>query len=405
MTPRRQISTLYASTLGGILLGVLASIVNTRYLAPADYGDVRYVQNIINFVATFLILGYFLSGARLMALSDDRQYVGRVKGMMVIILAIACIVLSIAMPVNYFLHLDRPTVAMLLIVSMPVCFTPLLLNYIEQTTEGDNQIGHLAAARLLPYLLYVPTAYFIYSYFGATSTRMVLLQWGIYSVVYIIIIIATKPLFRQLKPIWKKLNEENRSYGIQLYIGSLVMVSTNYLAGISLGYFNEDNSEVGFYTLALTVTSPLTALPTIVGTTYFKKFAKQSFIPKKVIIATVGMTAVSCIIFVLLIHPTVVFLYSERYAVEGTYASILSVAYCFHGLGDMFNRYLWSHGQGVFVRNASITNGVFKVAGYTGLVALFNTNGAIATTILCDAVYFSCLIYYYIRFTKQSVNG
>ena len=127
MTPRRQITTLYVSTLGGILLGVLASIVNTRYLAPADYGDVRYVQNIINFVATFLILGYFLSGARLMALSDDRQYVGRIKGMMIVILAIACIVLSIAMPVNYFLHTDRPAVAMLFLVSMPVCFTPLLL--------------------------------------------------------------------------------------------------------------------------------------------------------------------------------------------------------------------------------------------------------------------------------------
>jgi len=405
MTPRRQITTLYVSTLGGTLLGVLASIVNTRYLAPADYGDVRYVQNIINFVATFLILGYFLSGARLMALSDDRQYVGRIKGMMIVILAIACIVLSIAMPVNYFLHTDRPAVAMLFLVSMPVCFTPLLLNYIEQTTEGDNQIGHLAASRILPYLLYVPTAFLIYSYFGATSTRMVLLQWGIYSAVYIVIIIATKPLFRQLKPIWKKLNEENRSYGIQLYIGSLVMVSTNYLAGISLGYFNEDNSEVGFYTLALTVTSPLTALPTIVGTTYFKKFAKQSFIPKKVIIATVGMTALTCVIFVLLIRPIVVFLYSERYAVVGAYASILSVAYCLHGLGDMFNRYLCSHGQGVSVRNASIINGVFKVVGYTVLVALFNTSGAIATTILCDTVYFSCLIYYYIRFTKQSVNG
>jgi O-antigen/teichoic acid export membrane protein len=405
MTPRRQITTLYVSTLGGILLGVLASIVNTRYLAPADYGDVRYVQNIINFVATFLILGYFLSGARLMALSDDRQYVGRIKGMMIVILAIACIVLSIAMPVNYFLHTDRPAVAMLFLVSMPVCFTPLLLNYIEQTTECDNQIGHLAASRILPYLLYVPTAFLIYSYFGATSTRMVLLQWGIYSAVYIVIIIATKPLFRQLKPIWKKLNEENRSYGIQLYIGSLVMVSTNYLAGISLGYFNEDNSEVGFYTLALTVTSPLTALPTIVGTTYFKKFAKQSFIPKKVIIATVGMTALTCVIFVLLIRPIVVFLYSERYAVVGAYASILSVAYCLHGLGDMFNRYLCSHGQGVSVRNASIINGVFKVVGYTVLVALFNTSGAIATTILCDTVYFSCLIYYYIRFTKQSVNG
>ena len=162
---------------------------------------------------------------------------------------------------------------------------------------------------------------------------------------------------------------------------------------------------MGFYTLALTVTTPLAALPTIVGTAYFKKFAKQSFIPKKVIMATISMTAVTCVLFVVLIHPIVEFLYSERYAVVGTYASILSVGYCIHGLGDMFNRYLCSHGQGVSVRNASIANGVFKVLGYTCLVALFNTNGAIATTIICDVVYFSCLIYYYVRFTKLSVNG
>ena len=182
------------------------------------------------------------------------------------------------------------------------------------------------------------------------------------------------------------------------------MVSTNYLAGISLGYFNEDNSEVGFYTLALTVTTPLAALPAIVGTTYFKKFATQPAIPKKVILATVALTFTSCILFILLIHPVVEFLYSESYAIVGTYASILSVGYCIHGLGDMFNRYLCSHGQGVSVRNASIANGIFKLLGYTFLVWLFNTNGAIATTIICDVVYFLCLIFYYIKFTKQTVN-
>ena len=402
---KRQVAILYGSSLLGVVLGVLCSIVNTRFLSPADYGDVRYVQNIINFVATFLLFGYFLSGARLMALSDDRDYVGRVKGMMILILAAACLVLCIAMPVNYFLHADRPQVAWLFLLSMPVCFYPLFLNYIDQTAQGDNQIGLLSLARLMPYLLYVPVGYVVYSVYGATSDRMVLLQWGIYCMVYVVIIIATKPLFRRLAPVWRDLTEENRKYGMQLYIGSLVMVATNYLAGISLGYFNEDNSEVGFYTLALTVTSPLTALPTIVGTTYFKRFAKQPFIPKKMIVATIGMTAATCIAFVLLIHPVVTFLYTDRYAVVATYASFLSVGYCLHGLGDMFNRYLCSHGQGVSVRNASIINGVFKMFGYTLLVALFNTNGAIATTIMCDAIYFSCLIYYYLKFTKEARNG
>ncbi|MBP5800408.1 MAG: oligosaccharide flippase family protein [Prevotella sp.] len=402
---KRQVVMLYASTLMGVFMGVLCSIVNTRFLNPAEYGDVRYVQNIINFVTTFLLFGYFLSGARLMALSDDRNYVARVKGMMIIILVGACSLLCMAMPVSYFLHSDQPQVAWLFILSMPVCFYPLFQNYIDQTAQGDNQIGLLSLARLLPHLIYVPIGYAIYSMFGATSERMVLLQWGTYSAIYLVIIIATKPLFHQLKPIWKKLNEENRKYGLQLYIGSLVMVSTNYLAGISLGYFNEDNTEVGFYTLALTVTSPLAALPAIVGTTYFKKFATQPAIPKKVIIVTVGLTITTCIIFILLIRPVVEFLYTDRYAIVGTYASILSVGFCIHGLGDMFNRYLCSHGQGVSVRNASIANGVFRLLGYTLLVWLFNTKGAIATSILCDTVYFSCLIYYYVRFTKHVANG
>jgi O-antigen/teichoic acid export membrane protein len=401
---KKQVVMLYASTLTGVFLGVLSSIVNTRFLDPADYGDVRYVQNIINFVTTFLLFGYFLSGARLMALSDDRDYVGRVKGMMIIILAGACLVLCLAMPISSFLHSDKPQVAWLLLLSMPVCFSPLFHNYIDQTAQGDNQIGLLSLARLLPFLVYVPIGYLVYSTYGATSDRMVLLQWGIYSVVYLIIIIATKPLFHHLKPIWKSLNEENKRYGIQLYIGSLVMVSTNYLAGISLGYFNEDNSEVGFYTLALTVTTPLAALPAIVGTTYFKKFATQPSIPRKVIMATVGLTIATCIIFILLIHPVVEFLYTDRYAIVGTYASILSIGFCIHGLGDMFNRYLCSHGQGVSVRNASIANGVFKLLGYTFLVWLFNTNGAIATTIICDIIYFGCLIYSYIRFTKNAAH-
>ena len=47
--------------------------------------------------------------------------------------------------------------------------------------------------------------------------------------------------------------------------------------------FNEDNTEVGFYTLALTVTTPLSTLPAIIGTTYFKQFATQPRIPSKVL--------------------------------------------------------------------------------------------------------------------------
>lgn len=71
----------------------------------------------------------------------------------------------------------------------------------------------------------------------------------------------------------------------------------------------------------------------------------------------------------------------------------------------MLNRYLGSHGQGKAIRNASIANGVFKLIGFTALVALFNTEGAIATVIVCDVVYFSCLIWYYRKFVREHAEG
>lgn len=397
---KKQIIILYTSTFFGVVLGILSSIVNTKFMSPVDYGDVRYIQNIISFITSFLLFGYFLSGSRLLALSTDETYNRRIKGVMIIILFAACIILCLSMVGCFILHQQKP-IALLFLISIPVCFYPLFLNYVDQTAAGDNQIGRLSLARLLPYSIYVPLAYILYSAYGANSTKMILLQWGVYSVVYIFVIISTKPLFKNLQPVWGALKKENKQYGIQLYIGSLMMVATNYLAGISLGYFNSDNSEVGFYTLSLIVTAPLAYLPSIVGTTYFKRFATQPKIPNKVIVYTTILTFASFLVFLIIIRPVVIMLYSERYAIVGTYASFLALGYCLHGMGDMFNRYLCSHGQGISVRNASIANGVFKMLGYVFLVALFNTNGAIATTIICDVIYCSCLVLYYIKFTKN----
>ncbi len=401
---KKQVLMLYGATLGSVFLGVFSSIINTRFLDPADYGDVRYVQNIITFIASLLLFGFFLSGSRLLAISKDENNSREIRGTMVVILAVASCILCLSTTIAAFVHYNNGTLFSLFLVSLPVCLHPLLANYVNTTAQGDNHIGRLALARLAPHALYVVFAYIVYSQFGATSVRMILLQWGIATLILLGVIVSQRPSFGNLKSKFELLKEENKRYGFHLYIGSLVMVSTNYLAGISLGVFNEDNSEVGFYTLALTVTTPLAMLPSIIGTTYFRKFATLPAIPKKVFKATIALTLGSCVCFVVLIKPIVVFLYTERYSVVGLYASILAIGFCIHGVGDMMNRYLGSHGLGKCIRNASICNGIIKVLGYTFLVMLWNTKGALATTLICDIVYCLMILYYYIRFTKGQIN-
>lgn len=397
----KQVLILYVSTLGGVLLGVLSSIINTRFLKPDIYGDVRYVQNIINFISSLLLFGYFLSGSRLLALSKQESYSRRVRGSMVVILSIASLVLASSTAIVGAFHLSKNAeLARLFFISIPVCFNPLFSNYINTTAQGDNHIGRLAVTRLCPPLIYIVSAYIIYKYTGASSSKMILLQWGVFTLISFFVIVSTKPSFINLRPIFKELAEENKQYGIHLYVGSLVMVATNYLAGITLGAFNTDNIEVGFYTLALTITSPLATLPAIIGTTYFKQFATEPRIPRKVLLFSVSITLLSCVVFILVIRPLVNFLYTTDYAQVGIYASWLAVGYCVHGLGDMINRFLGSHGRGKEIRNSSILNGIIKILGYTVLVYYFNTIGAVITTIICSFVYTLTLLFYYHKFTS-----
>ncbi len=399
-----QVVYLYISTLIGSLLGFATSIVNTNFLSEIEYGDVRYVQNLITLFSSLLLFGYFLSGSRLLALSDDESRSRRIRGVMVLVLIVCALMLVVATFLAGLSHSNNPTLFHLFLISLPVCFYPLLTNYINTTAQGDNHIGRLAVARVLPALLYVLVAYVVYSCFGATSYLMVLLQWGLYSIILIAIVVSTRPSFKNLKSVFGELKIENRSYGLNLYYGSLAMVATNYLAGVTLGLWNDDNVNVGLYTLALTLTTPLAYLPGIIGTAYFKRFVNEPRIPGKIFKITVLITILSCLCFVVFIRMVVGWFYPESYDMVGVYASWMAIGFSVHGIGDMVNRFLGSHGEGRSIRNSSYACGIFKVLGFVFLVWLWDIEGALITNIISSCVYSMMLIYYYYRYIKISDN-
>ena len=389
-----QVIGLYVSTLFGSFLGLVTSVVNTHFLSESDYGDVRYVQNLITLIASLLLFGYFLSGSRLLALSSEEKRSRSIRGAMVVVLVICAIVLLLGTFLAGLVH-QKLILRHLFLISLPVCFYPLLINYINTTAQGDNHIGRLSVSRFLPALLYVPLAFFVYTKWGASSELMILLQWGVYCLVLTIVLVSTRPSFRNLKSVFVDLQTENRFYGIQLYYGSLAMVATNYLAGIMLGVFNDDNVNVGYYTLALTLTNPLSYLPGIIGTAYFKQFVNEPRIPSKVFKGTLLITIISCLCFVVLVRFVVRWIYPESYAMVGTYASWMAIGFSVHGLGDMVNRFLGSHGDGRSIRNSSYACGIFKIFGFVVWVWLWDIKGALLTNVVSSCVYSLVLFYYY----------
>ena len=397
---RKQVLVLYVATFFGAILNFVASKINTDYLSTSDYGNVRYVLNIIQLFSWVVLFGWFLSGSRMLALSDNNKYSARIRGALVILLLAASLMLMAITFAAGVMHTGNLNVRILFFCAIPVCVYPLLTNYINTTAQGDNHIGRLALARLLPVLCYIPVALYVFSRYGADSRKVIWMHWGICAMVIVLIILTTRPSFTELKPVFRSLGKENRSYGIQLYLGSLAMVATNYLAGVVLGFMDFDKSNVGFYTLALSFAQPLAYLPGIVGTTYFKRFAHEERIPGKVFILTLVITFVTCIGFIILVHP-VMRLYNESYGIVARYASFLAVGFSIHGVGDMINRYLGSHGQGISIRNSSFICGAVKIAGSFLLVWLWNVNGAILTMILSSLVYSLSLFIGYRSFVNR----
>ena len=299
---------------------------------------------------------------------------------------------------HYILHRDF---AWLFYITIPVCGSVLLLNYMNTTAQGDNSIYSIAAARLLPSAIYLGVAYLVYSHFGASSWLMLVLQNGIALIVLSTIILYNNPSFKNLKQTFKALREENKSYGLQVYYGSLASVSVQYIAGITLGIFAADNANVGFYSLALTVTGPLALLPSIIGTTYFKRFAHENCISSKILYLTFAMSFLSLTGFVILIYPVIGILYDERYSEVALYACALAVGFTLHGLGDVFNRFLGAHGQGKPLRNGAFISGAIALLGYTIGVCFFGIWGAIFTKILASLSYFISMVIFYLSYIKR----
>ena len=146
-------------------------------------------------------------------------------------------------------------------------------------------------------------------------------------------------------------------------------------------------------------------LPSIIGTTYFKRFASEDRISRKVLLGSIGLCVGSLLLFILLIKYVVLFLYNESYYCVAAYASWLALRSCLQGLGDMLNRFLGAHGLGKQLRNGAFACGAVVLIGSFVLVYFFKINGAIITKILGSVVYLFMMGYYYVQFINKKILG
>lgn len=402
----KQVFILYTSTIIQAFFGFLVSVMLARKLGPEQYGNYSYLFNLFSFFLLLINTGHFLSTSMLLAKSSNLNYEKELIGASLLIAVIISILFcTVAFGFSYIQDylFNEKIGKSIRYLSFALIFFPLQI-FLENIFIGLNKITSLATLRVGPKIIF--SIFLLISFYSDNLTyytAFVLMLMSSY-LVYCIQIISIKPKFTNLKSMIGLLRSENRQYGMHVYWGSIFGVASTYLVTLSISYF-QNNMDLGYYNIAVAVSTPLIFLPSSVASSYFKEFSRLHKVPIKIILSSITVSLVSLLIFILFLEPAISILYSDDYKKSVPIGYILGLAMIIHGYGDIYNRFLCAKAKGKEVRNGAIFAGFINILSFFIFVPNLGGLGAACCRLSVSFAYLFAMYFLYHKTTVLITNS
>ncbi|HOU02868.1 MAG TPA: oligosaccharide flippase family protein [Bacteroidales bacterium] len=399
----KQVAGLLSANVISIPLSVVTSIIVTRFLGPSDYGSFKFILNLFTLAVVIFTFGFFQAGNRALVLNNDPQKARELYGAELIITGLLFLFLAISFCGYAFFdkNINEKGLRFVLLLTLPFSWVFLISKYFEVLFQADNRIRLLAKSRLFPHLIYFVIILIIhYTLANYSGNRLILILAAYYFgnvVVAVYVMMKINPSFNNLKDRIQEIIHYNKEYGFNVYLGSLFAVGFSQLTGVLISYFASDNSGVGYYSLAVTIAGPLAFIPNVIATTHYKDFSKSSKVSKRLLNITLAISLMALLGAVVLVGPFVRIFYGSEFAPVIKLTYIVSFGILLNGLGDFFNRFLGSHGEGKALRNSAFIVGISVMIFNVILIPMYGEYGAALTTFISGLIYFVCMYFYYRR--------
>ncbi len=406
----RQVLSLYTVNMIGIPLSIISSMIITRYLGPLAYGDFKFLQNFFALAVVIFNFGFFQAGNRALVLNDDFQKAREYYGAELLVLGFLFIVMSISVLVYAFFdpNIADKGIRNIFIFFIPFSWSFLLVSYFEVLFQADNRIELLAKSRLYPRLVFFAFVLIIYFlFFNYKGNRLFLLSifYLLTNIlVYLYIIYKIKVSFKNLKERISEIFHYNKTYGFNVYLGSLSSTGFSQLTSILISYFAVTNSGVGFFSLALTIAAPLGLIPNVVATTHYKDFSTKTGIPSKLLLLTIGLSTAALVLTFLLVNPFITYLYGPEFKPVISLTYIVSFGVILSGFADLINRFLGSHGKGKALRNTAFVVGFSLMILNFSLIPKYGETGAAYAQLFSGLTYVIFMFWYYKKLVRDLKN-
>ncbi|HEX2921884.1 MAG TPA: oligosaccharide flippase family protein [Bacteroidales bacterium] len=406
----RQVVSLFAVNIFIIPLSIVSNIFITRFLGPVAYGDFKFMLYVFSLAMVIFTFGFFQAGNRAIVLSSDSKKTKELYGAMIVVLGLLFAIMLIALVLYTVLdkNISGKGLRSVMFITIPFSWIFLLMNYFEVLFQADNKISLLAKSRLYPKVLFFAVTLFFYIVFAKYNGNRLLIIWLLFIFTHVAgflyILYKVNPSFNNTKERLGEILHFNKTYGFNVYIGTLFNVAMNSLSGMLISYFGVDNSGVGYYSLAMTISEPLNFIPNVIATTHYKEFASKTNIGRRLTVLTIGVSFISLLLCWVLVEPFINIFYGPEFKPVIYLTIVGSTGIVFHGLGDFYNRFLGSHGRGKALRNSAILVGVVLFICNFTLIPKFGEQGAAYTKILAGVTYFLSMLWFYKKLTKSLIE-
>lgn len=394
---RRASAALFTAnvTSAGVALGV--NVFVARHLGPEEYGQYRFVYAIVLFVSLFFDLGYFSSGAYILAGTEDLHRRRLVSGALVaigLVLAFGFALLTaLSSPVVGTLY--GPEIGRLLLLSAPLAPAAIAPYFVEQLLKGSGRIGLLAAWTVVN-RIGAATVLVVLGLVGRLSAASALVvTFGAGIVATAVVLLLVRPAFVEVIEGVREVHAEQRRFGRPLYVGRSLNLMSYRTDALFLGYFR-DATVVGHYALATAFASVPAMFAQAIAAFEFRGFPGRS-IARRVLRVTFVGTAVAAVVTAVAVGEYVVPYLGPGYGGVTPILYAAVVAAVFQGAYQPFNSWLLANGRGYALRRLLLTVAGVNLVANAVLIPFVGGVGAAVASGVGTATYLFLAIRAYRR--------
>ena len=395
----KQTLFLFVAQIFGMVVGFVSNMLLAKQMGATNFGIYSLSLAIITFISIFFEFGYFSSASKMLANNHDINLEKKIFGTSIII---ACVLsaffIVFALVISFLLgKIFSDEIGRIIRISSFISWSFVIPFFMELILKGSNHIGYLAGFNIFSKILFVVFLSLLFIFERLTPLNALLSFSLSYAVAFAICAYMLQPNFGGFFEILRAINLENKRYGMHVYVGRVIDVSTYNIDRLLIGYFM-GSKDVGFYGLANSMAIPINSLSAAMSSTMFKTLANSNKIAFAVLKANLAWVFLAFILANMLGNLIINFYLKEEYSNVLLLLLLMSIAVCFQALYQPYNAWINGHGYGKELRNANIKMTIVTAASSVLLVPIMGAVGACISSLISNL--YSLFLYVKIYYAK-----